>query len=85
MDIDEVENLKQNYEEFRKGLNLDNIINNEYLNENASNGYKPLLFQTELLSIIFRIKKSFKSWSIEPKCGKQCIKVKDNQTIYNYI
>ena len=37
MDIDEVENLKENDEEFRKGLNLGNIINNEELNENASN------------------------------------------------
>ena len=43
MDIDEVENLKENDGEFRKGLNLGNIINNEELNENASNVYNPLL------------------------------------------
>ncbi len=49
MDIDEVENLKENDEEFRKGLNLGNIINNEELNENASNVYNPPHFQSELL------------------------------------
>ena len=41
MDIDEVENLKENDEKFRKGLNLINIINNEELNENDSNVYNP--------------------------------------------
>ena len=64
MEIDEVENLKENDEEFRKGLNLSNIINHEELNENASNVYNPPQFQTELLINYFQNKKIFKKVSI---------------------
>ena len=58
MDIDEVENLKENDEEFRKGFNLSNIIKNKKLNENASNVYNPPQFQTELLINYFQNKKN---------------------------
>ena len=85
MDIDEVENLKENDEEFRKGLNLGNIINNEELIENASNVYNPPQFQTELLINYFQNKKIFKKVVNCPKCGKQCIMVKDKQKIDNYV
>ena len=85
MDIEENENLKENDEEFRKGLNLGNIINNEDLNENASNVYNPPQFQTELLINFFQNKKILKKVVTCPKCGKQCIMVKDKQKIDNYV
>ena len=49
MNIDEVKNLKKDDEEFQKGLNLDNIINNEDLNKNPSNVNNPHQFQTDSL------------------------------------
>ena len=85
MDFDEVGNLKENDEEFRKGLNSGNIINNEELNEHASNVYNPPQFQTELLIKYFQNKKIFKKVVICTKCGKQCIMVKDKQRLDKYV
>ena len=79
MDIDEVENLKENDEEFRKSLNLSNIINNEELNENTSNVYNPPQFQLNCLLIIFRIKKSLKNWSIALKVVNNVLWLKINR------
>ena len=85
MNVDEDQSLKENDEEFRNGLNLGNIINNEELNENASNVYNPPQFQTELLINYFQNKKIFKKVVNCPKCGKACIMVKDKQKIDNYV
>ena len=86
MDIDEVGNLKENDEEFRKALNFGNIIiNNEELNENTYNVYNPPQFQTELLINYFQNKKNFKKVVIWTKCGKQCIMVKDKQRLDKYV
>ena len=60
MDINLVKILKQNDKEFRKGLNLGNSINNEYLNGHAFNRYNLLQFQIELLIKYFQNKKIFK-------------------------
>ena len=64
MYIDEVENLKQNDEEFRKGLNIGNIIKYESLNEMTLMGIILFISKLNCWSIIFRIKKSLKKWLI---------------------
>ena len=77
MDIEEIENLKDNDEEFRAGLGERNIMNNDNLNENPPNIYNPAQYQSELLINYFQDKKIFKRIVNCPKCGQQCKMVKD--------
>ena len=85
MDIEEIENLKDNDEEFRAGLKERNIINDDNLNENPPNAYNPSQSQTKLLINYFQDKKIFKRIVNCLKCGQQCKMVKDIQRIDNYV